>query len=235
MRSRMQVGLPSATLLGATLFLSACATPPKPPQSIPQLHNSPDGQITMISCMPAARCVLDINESIDIQFRFDVPEAPCQIFARLDLPDNYSVFAAHGFTAGSSASPSLLSGNGILKQGFTLFYDPKRDKHGMADMSFPALYRTTNLVFTVYPGTMAGDDNRPLYFIRDDAGQREVYSVPVDVTWVCKKTPFLEYRRALESKEWAQVRTLHPDASMPEKPARKPRAKSDVNKQTVEP
>jgi len=238
--SRMRLFLRKAAslasaLFGATLFLSACATAPKPAESIPRLRNSPDGQITMISCRPAARCVLDINESVELQFRFAVPEAPCQIFARLDLPDHYSELSAHGFTAGASACPSLLSGHGILKQGFTLFYNPKRDRRGPADTTFPPLARTTNLVFTVYPGTIAGDDDHPR-FIRNDFGRRIIYSVPVDITWICKKSPFLDYRRALEAAEWAEVKKLHPDAELPAKSARKPRKmKSDVNKPTVEP
>ena len=236
-RSPRHLGLSAAVFLGAALFLAACATPPAEPDvRIPHPPNSPDGQISMISFQPAARCVLEINDHLEAQFRFDVPEAPCQIFARLDLPDNYSEFARHGFTSGSSASPALLSGHGILKQGFSVFYDPKRDERGLADTNFPPLFRATNATFTVYPGTMAGDEQDPLYFVRDDAGARKIYSVPVDVTWVCKKTPVLEARRAQELAEWKQVQALHPDAVLPEPPAKKSRAKkTNVEKPTAEP
>jgi hypothetical protein len=235
--SLRHLALPAAAQLGAALFLSACATSPRPAESIPRLRNSPDGQITMISCRPAARCVRKINESVELQFRFAVPEAPCQIFARLDLPDHYSELAAHGFTAGSSACPSLLSGHGILKQGFTLHYDPKRDEHGRDDTSFPALARTTNLIFTVYPGMIGGDADHPR-FIRNDFGRRTIYSVPVDITWICKKSPFLDYRRAQEIAEWNEVKALYPDAVLPEPPAKKSRAKkADVKNKpgTAEP
>ena len=231
---------PAAALLGAAMFLSACATSPGPAAEsqvkIPRPPNSPDGQITMISFQPAARCVLDINDHLEVQFRFAVPEAPCQVFSCLELPPNYSEFAEHGFTSGSSACPALLSGHGILKQGFSIFYDPKRDKHGPSDTNHPGLFRATNVIFSVCSGTMAGDEENPLYFIREAGSSRDVYSVPVDVTWICKKTPVLEARRAQELAEWKQVKALYPDAVMPEPPPKKSRAKkTDVEKPTVEP
>ena len=230
----------AAALLGAGLFLSGCDRSPAPPPpaapvapaapEIPDVRrlrvpNSPDGQIAMISFRPAARCVLDVNDHLEIQFRSSVPEAPCQVFARLELPDNYAEFAAHGFTMGSAACPSLLSGHGILKQGFSLFYDPKRDQHGADDTNFPPLFRATNVTFIVYSGAMAGDEDQPLYFIREDGSHRTVYSAPVDVTWVCKKTPILEARRAQEIAEWNQVLELYPDAVLPDLPPKKSRAK----------
>ena len=235
----------AAALLGAGLFLSGCGRAPEtPPPAAPEepdarrlrVPNSPDGQIAMISFQPAARCVLDVNDRLEVQFRFDVPEAPCQIFSCLALPDNYSEFAEHGFTSGSSACPALLSGRGILKQGFSIFYDPKRDQHGLADTNHPVFFRATGVVFSVCSGAMAGDEETPLYFIRETGGSRTVYSVPVDVTWVCKKTPVLEARRAQELAEWKQVKALYPDAVLPEPPPKKSRAKkTDVEKPTVEP
>ena len=233
-------GTIAAALLGAAFAFAGCTAPPAAPEEPDvrrlRVPNSPDGQITMISFRPAARCVLDVNDHLEIQFQSSVPEAPCQIFARLDLPDNYAEFAAHGFTMGSAACPSLLSGHGILKQGFSLFYNPKTDQHGPNDTNFPPLFRATNVVFTVYSGAMAGDEDQPLYFIRDSGGSRTVYAAPVDVTWICKKTPVLEARRAQELAEWNQVRELHPDAALPEPPPKKARAKkTDVEKPTAEP
>ena len=215
---------PAAALLGAAFLLAGCTTPPpaaEPDMRLLRVPNSPDGQITMISFRPAARCVLDVNDHLEVQFRFAVPEAPCQIFARLDLPENYSKFAAHGFTAGASACPSLLSGHGILKQGFSVFYNPKTDQCGPADTNHPALFRATNVTFSVYPSAMAGDEKSPLYFIQNNAGRRIVYSTPVDVTWICKKTPILEARRAQELGEWKQVQELYPDAVLPKPPPKK--------------
>jgi len=183
---------------------------------IPHPKNSPDGQIYMLSFEPAARCVLDINESLTVQFRHKVPESPCQIFARLGSNSNYNKLSKHGFTLGSSACSGLVQGNGILKQSCSLFYNPKTDQMGPENSDFPKLYHVTNMVFTVYGGSITNSEKYGFSFIRNSSSRRKVYSIPIDATWVCKKYPFLEYRQKLVLNEWEKVKKLYPDATLPE-------------------
>lgn len=213
------------TFCGLLVFLSACTTFQKDDIKIPHPKNSPDDQIYMISFEPAARCVLDVNESLTVQFYHKVPESPCQIFARLGSVSNYSEFRKHGFISGSSSCSGLVQGNGVLKQSCSIFYNPKVDQVGTENMNFPSQYHVTNMVFTVYTGSITNSEKYGFSFVRDRSSQREIYSVPIDVTWVCKKTPFLEYRRELELHEWGKVKKLYPDARLPEPKRRKARSK----------
>ncbi len=224
-------GTIAAALLGAAVALAGCASPPasSPELVLPKVPDAPNGQISGIAIFPAARCVLDVNEKLTVQFFYDVPEAPCQIFCRLGSGDaDYGELYAHGFGVGGAACPGLVDGDGILEQSCSVSYNARRDKRGLEDANYPRTYRITNLTFTVYGGTLAGDDERPLYFARDDASERCVHSVPIDVTWRLAKTPFGDTRRTVERAGWRQVLELHPDAALPEPPPKKARAKRNV-------
>jgi len=216
-------GTIAAALLGAAFAFAGCTSPPAAPEpDLPKVPDAPNGQISGIAIFPAARCVLDVNEKLTVQFFYDVPEAPCQIFCQLGPGDaDYGELYAHGFGVGSAACPGLVDGDGILEQSCLVSYNARRDKRGLEDANYPRTYRITNLSFTVYGGTLAGDDEHPLYFARDDASERHVHSVPIDVTWRLAKTPFRDTRRAVERAGWRQVLELHPDAALPEPPPKK--------------
>lgn len=227
---RRHSGTLVAALLGGAWALAGCASLPATPEPVlPKVPDAPDGQISGIAIFPAARCVLDVNEKLTVQFFYDMPEAPCQVFCRLGAGDaDYGELYAHGFGVGGAACPGLVDGDGILEQSCSVSYNARRDKRGLDDADYPRTYRITNLTFTVYGGTLAGDEKRPLYFERDDDSGRRVHSVPIDVTWRLAKTPFRDTRRAVERAGWRQVLELYPDAVLPEPPPKKARAKRNV-------
>lgn len=217
------LGLSTTALLGAALFLSACARFQKNNIEIPLPTSSPNGEISMISFEPAARCVLPIHEHLNIQYAFNVPESPCSLFATLvPAPSNSFGFSKHGFAPGCSASPPLGRGKGIINQRLSVSYSPKRDQFGQNDRTHPKYYRFTRIDFTVYD--------------HDAKKYRTIYTLPVDVTWICTKTTYKEYRRAVDFDGWKQVKHLYSDAALPEPPPKKARAKkTDVEKPTAEP
>ena len=194
-------------MLGAGLLLSACSTPSRCKHPIPLPPDAPDGQISDIAFTPTARCVLDVNDRLHVQFSYAVPEAPCQIFARLDLPESYWDFAEHGFYSGSSPCPPLMRGSGVLNQRFVLGYSPKRDKHPEDPAQHLKFLRFTNMIFSVRD-------------IQNNTS-RDIYSLPIDVTWKCAKQSFKDYRCEQDAAGWRQVKQFHPDATLiiPSKPA----------------
>lgn len=201
MRRRWSISTPLAAgaIIGIMLTVSACHTLQWAGDIPP-----PDEQIRMVAFEPSVYGVLPVNEYLHIQFEYDVPEAPCQIYAALQL-ENYQLLSEHGFVAGNSTCPVLLTGEGSLQQRVTIFYNPTRDKFGIHNTDHPQTFRATNILFAVR-------DHRTQHM-------RPIGTYPIDVTWLCEKKPFTETLYEKDVAGYRRVQELHGDFIAPVLPA----------------
>jgi hypothetical protein len=194
--------------LALALALAGCTTL-EPPPRIPPIPDAPGREISSVALHPASRAVLPVNEPLHVRFRYDLPEAPCQIFAVPGPVAERDELADHGFRLLPPSSPPVLRGDGASVQAITLVYDPQRDLRGESNRAHPPFFRATNLLFVAVPGTLAqGSDGKPT-FRRDAQNARIVHSVPIDATWLCRKIPEAQHRQAREADGWRQVQSLY--------------------------
>ncbi len=168
------------------------------------------------------------KRKLTVQFFYDMPEAPCQFSAGWGAGDaDYGELYAHGFGVGGAAVPVSWTATASSSNRARVSYNARRDKRGLDDADYPRTYRITNLPFTVYGGTLAGDENAALFRAR--RRQRAPrHSVPIDRHLAPGQNAVPRHPPGVETRRLAAGARAVPRRRPPRTAPKKARAKRNV-------